>query len=206
VINPLSSDEPSYLDTHQVYEKSAEMLVGYWAETGSRPKVIDIVLKLIGKDSPTILELGCGPGREAALLINKSVIYTGIDYSKKLIEIARSKVPRAEFVVGDMVNADYPVNLDGVIALASVIHLNSEQLQLVINKVATSLKLGGIFYMSLKEGKGINSKTDGHGKRTYFLYDYNDIVSMSKANYEVAYTAVEHIRDQDWLEIALRRL
>lgn len=51
-----------------------------------------------------VLDIGCGPGRLATLLLEQGVgHYTGVDFSPVAVEMARRNVPdqRAEFLVGD---------------------------------------------------------------------------------------------------------
>ena len=49
-----------------------------------------------------VLDVGCGTGKPAGeLLVNAGLDVIGIDITPRMIEIARSKVPNAEYVVAD---------------------------------------------------------------------------------------------------------
>lgn len=69
-----------------------------------------------------VLDLGCGNGRFIDALKNKDVDYFGIDISEKLIELAKTKHPKAKFLVGDSLNLPFPANFFGAIFSISVLH------------------------------------------------------------------------------------
>jgi SAM-dependent methyltransferase len=49
-----------------------------------------------------VLEIGCGTGQLAALLLDQGVVdYVGLDFSAKAIEIAERAAPRGRFLVDD---------------------------------------------------------------------------------------------------------
>ncbi|KGP71255.1 class I SAM-dependent methyltransferase [Pontibacillus yanchengensis] len=55
------------------------------------------------EDMGTIIDLGCGTGRLARLLVNHGYTdYFGIDFSKNAIQEATAYVPEATFVMGDL--------------------------------------------------------------------------------------------------------
>ena len=57
-----------------------------------------------------ILDLGCGSGRFYKVLKEKEISYFGIDFSEKLIEIAKQKYPKGRFQVADILNLPFPNN------------------------------------------------------------------------------------------------
>lgn len=102
------------------------------------------------KDGQNILDLGCGNGRLYQLLENYNVNYLGIDISKKLIEDAKEKFPRAKFKIGDISKIKLEKNKYNLIfAIASFHHIPSPTLrQQAINNIYKSLKPGGIYIMT----------------------------------------------------------
>lgn len=196
----------SYKQTKLAYEQSAKSLGEYWDSTGPRLRHIELVLKLAASDKPAILELGCGTGRDASVMVKKTKDYVGIDYSSKLISIARGNVPEGKFILGDMVTTQFPKRRDIVIAFASLIHLDKIKVKKVFEKVRKSLRIGGIFYISAKEGNGSVIKSNIHGTRTYYLYKESDLVKIAGNYFELIFSDIEHVRDQDWVEIAFKRV
>src|SRR3989338_5464666 len=59
--------------------------------------------------SGTILDLGCGAGRDALLFAtNTAYRYVGVDLSSKMLDEARKIAPEADFRQMNMYNLDFP--------------------------------------------------------------------------------------------------
>ncbi|HUD06591.1 MAG TPA: class I SAM-dependent methyltransferase [Candidatus Saccharimonadales bacterium] len=196
----------TYEQTKLAYEESAKELVKHWDSTGPRGRHIELAFRLAGTDKPVVLELGCGPGRDAALIVKKTKEYIGIDYSSGLIDIATDKVPGGTFVLGDIVTTPFPEQRDVIIAFASLIHLDEAKVKRVFEKAGKALRIGGIFYVSTKDGRGTVTKSDGFGTRTYYLYKTSELVKIAGKRFMVVYKDIERIRDQDWVEVAFKRV
>ena len=54
-----------------------------------------------------LLDIGCGSGLACALAAARGAEVSGIDASPALVELARQRVPQAEFSVGDMASLPY---------------------------------------------------------------------------------------------------
>jgi SAM-dependent methyltransferase len=60
-----------------------------------------------------VLEIGCGPGRLAAFLLDQGVNkYVGLDFSPKAIALARQLVPAGQFVVDDARTTTLPSKIE----------------------------------------------------------------------------------------------
>ena len=82
------------------------------------------------KPGDKILDLGCGNGRMFDLLKEKRIIYTGVDNSEKLIEIAKQKFINsgAEFLVSNVLKLPFSESsFDSIVSLAVFHHIPSEQ-------------------------------------------------------------------------------
>jgi ubiquinone/menaquinone biosynthesis C-methylase UbiE len=78
-----------------------------------------------------ILDLGCGNGRLSELFRVKAVDYYGVDFSQKLIDIARERYPHLKFQVADALNLPFPSNFfDKVFSIAVLHHIPSKELRL----------------------------------------------------------------------------
>ncbi|MGN6870317.1 MAG: class I SAM-dependent methyltransferase [Solirubrobacteraceae bacterium] len=76
-----------------------------WADLAepSNEPLFAKVLDRLGVDANTrLLDIGCGSGYAAAMAAALGATVTGIDITPGLIEIARERVPEAEFVTGGM--------------------------------------------------------------------------------------------------------
>jgi len=119
-----------------------------------------------------ILDLGCGNGRLYKILKNKEIEYTGIDISKKLIEIARKNfqfsifhrqggIPlrrdnfqtnsKPRFIVADALNLPFKEKeFDLVFAIALLHHIPTENLQLrVLKNCFKILKKNGLIILTV---------------------------------------------------------
>jgi len=103
------------------------------------------------KKGDKILDLGCGNGRLYKILKNNGVEYTGIDISKKLIEIARKNYPKARFIVADALNLPFKEKeFDLVFAIALLHHIPTENLQLrVLKNCFKILKKNGLIILTV---------------------------------------------------------
>lgn len=99
----------------------------------------------------TMMDFGCGSGRDTIYFSKKGLKVTPIDGSRILCDIATRntgiKVRRMMFQ--ELRDVD---KYNGVWAGSSVMHLPYEQLVDVLKKVHRSLKKNGILYISFKYG------------------------------------------------------
>jgi ubiquinone/menaquinone biosynthesis C-methylase UbiE len=105
-------------------------------------------LKLLGDvRGKKILDVGCGPGLYASLLIKKGAVVKGIDISSELIRIAKQEAPTAEFIIGDAERLPYKNSEFDIVIAPLVLHyLNSWDE--VLKEIHAVLKKGGIFIFS----------------------------------------------------------
>ena len=104
-------------------------------------------------DGGLILDAGCGSGRDARAFLQKGFRVVAFDASACLAELAGKhigqKVDVRQFA-GVAEHACY----DGVWACASLLHLLPAEIPDAIGHLWTSLKPGGVVYLSFKFGKG----------------------------------------------------
>lgn len=197
--------------TVDTYNRSAKELAEYFRGIGSRTKDIDLAIKLAeNPKNPKILEIGCGDGRDAKKILERTNNYTGFDISEELIKLARQYVPNGKFEVADATAYQYPSNLDIVFAFASLLHLEKDEVKDVLQKVLKSLIPGGIFYISLKYSTEYTEKLkeDKFGGRMFYFYNPKIIKELAGKKYEVSYLTDIYTRtgDTKWFEIALRKI
>jgi SAM-dependent methyltransferase len=102
------------------------------------------------KDS--VLDVGCGAGTKSAYLIEKGLQVTGIDFSEKMIDIARHQVQKAKFQVLDLANIDELADsFDGIFMQAVLLHVPKAEAEERIKNIAKKLMNGGYFYIAVKE-------------------------------------------------------
>jgi ubiquinone/menaquinone biosynthesis C-methylase UbiE len=78
-----------------------------------------------------VLDVGCGNGRLYELLKEKTIDYQGVDFSEKLIEIAKKRYPQFKFQVADAFNLPFPASFfDKVFSVAVFHHIPSYGLRM----------------------------------------------------------------------------
>jgi ubiquinone/menaquinone biosynthesis C-methylase UbiE len=140
--------------TIETYEKTAER----YAEEHSddiylvKEQLDFFIASLKGN---RVLDVGCGPGRDAKYLLENGLDVTGIDLTTRFIEIASEKVPGAKFIVMDMREMDLPDStFDGIWSCGSFHHLPKKETKSTLLEFRRVLKKGGIVYISVKSGTG----------------------------------------------------
>lgn len=161
--------------TRGVYDRQAEV---YDAERG-RAFFEARWLTRFGDGLPRggrVLDLGCGSGQPiSGWLINEGFRLTGIDFSAKMLEIARGRWPNGDWRVGDMRQLDLGERFDGIIAWDSFFHLTPDEQRATLPRFAEHLNPGGRFLVTVGPRAGEVTGTVG-GETVYHA-------SLSPAEY-----------------------
>ena len=100
----------------------------------------------------SILDCGCGSGRDTKYFLEKGYKVTAIDGSEELCkrasELTGINVRKLYFQ-----DVDYINEFDGIWACASLLHVDIKELPDVFLKLCRALKEGGILYVSFKYGE-----------------------------------------------------
>ncbi|KAL1870786.1 hypothetical protein VTK73DRAFT_2510 [Phialemonium thermophilum] len=101
--------------------------------------------------SPSILELGCGPGVPVLkYLLDQGAQVVANDISTKQVEMAKARCPEARLIAGDMTTLTFqPGSFDGAISFYTLFHLPRSKLRDMLVKIHGWLKPGGIFVFNL---------------------------------------------------------
>lgn len=98
-----------------------------------------------------ILDLGCGSGRDSKYFIEKGYDVIAFDGSIELCKIAK-KLINKEVICQNFKDIDYNNEFNGIWACASLLHLQEQEIFMVIKKCIKALKEDGILYCSFKYG------------------------------------------------------
>jgi SAM-dependent methyltransferase len=100
-----------------------------------------------------VLELGCGPGVDAAHLAHRRR-YTGVDLSRVQLKIARQHVADGTFLHGDFTAMDFPRDsFNAVVSFLVFNHVPAAEQTRVFEKIYTWLRPDGFFCASLGAGR-----------------------------------------------------
>ena len=92
-----------------------------------------------------ILELGCGIGKDTAILVEAGFRVVAVDLSSRAIERARAAVPQAEFHIRDL-RAAFPVTaaeVGVIIASLSLHYFAWVETLAIVERIRTTLRSGG---------------------------------------------------------------
>ncbi len=139
--------------------------------------------KLLPKNG-TLLDVGCGGGRDAAFFAKRGLKVTGTDVSDVLIKLAQKQIPKATFICEDILKSKFPKNtFDGIWAHAILLHLKRTDVPKAIKKFHSILKPGGILHIRVKKGTGeefVKEKLSGWNERFYTYFSKTEMEKLLK--------------------------
>ena len=139
--------------TLQHYDRSAE---DFWQGTRGHDvsQNIEALLQYIeGKPPFTILDFGCGPGRDLKAFAELGHIAVGLEGAARLAEMARA-YSGSEVWQQDFLQLDLPDrHFDGVFANAALFHVPSQELPRVLRQLQATLKPRGVLFASNPHGR-----------------------------------------------------
>ena len=92
-------------------------------------------------DGASVLDLGCGPGEPITrMLVDRGFNVTGIDFSERMIRVARKKLPTVAFICQSMTELTHVSEFDGLVASYSLLCLDPSDFAVVANKISMALK------------------------------------------------------------------
>ncbi len=147
---------------------------------------IEKFVKLLPPQS-TVLDLGCGFGRELAVFVEKGYDTYGIDGSRELLKLAKKRAPKAKTKLMDLRNTlSYEDTFfDGVWARNSLHHLEPNDLSNAFSEIKRILKPNGILFIEWKEGKEpkVTHEEIAKGKERYYnLILKKDLIKLVESN------------------------
>jgi len=99
----------------------------------------------------TILDFGCGSGRDTKYFLEQGFQVTATDGSEELCKMASeyTGIPVKQMLFLELDEADV---YDGIWACSSILHCSYEDLVVVLQKICRALKNNGVLYTSFKYG------------------------------------------------------
>lgn len=129
-----------------------------------------------------VLDIGCGPGYDTALLAEQGLTAVGLDLSLAML-CAAGNQRQQNLVQADMQQLPLPTVAVGIWACASLLHLPQTAVPATLREFARVLQPGGILYLSVKQGEGDQWATTayGHAARRYFAFWQPDTLAQQLA-------------------------
>ena len=101
------------------------------------------------KNGASVLDFGCGSGRDTCYFLKKGYKVTALDGSAELCRIAEEKTGNPVIQM-DFNDFDEQDRYDGIWACSSILHLSRQELKQVLVYMEQALHKGGIIYTSFK--------------------------------------------------------
>jgi SAM-dependent methyltransferase len=189
------------------YDQRAE---GFWEGTRDHDvsQNLTALLQAIEAAQPyTILDLGCGPGRDLKTIRDLGHVGVGLDGAPRFVAMARA-YSGCDVWQQDFLHLDLPADhFDGVFANAALFHVPSQELPRVLREVCATLKPGGVLFSS--NPRGNNDEGWSHGRYGAF----HDLASWRGYVTAAGFVEVRHYyrppglpRDQQpWLASVWRK-
>ena len=190
-------------DTNKYYQDNASSFYSATVEI-DMSAIYQQFLPLIPRGG-SILDAGCGSGRDALYFKSQAYNATAMDASAALGKLASDLLEQHVHCIG-FEDITWQQQFDGVWACASLLHVPKAKLASVLQRLAKSLKEGGVMYVSFKYGDSERVK----GGRAFTDMTEESFAEVLKSLPELSLkeswvTADRRVgSDQDWLNIILK--
>ena len=169
---------------------------------------IAALLQAIEGPAPfTILDFGCGPGRDLKAFVDLGHVAVGLEGAAEFAAMARAYTG-CEVWQQDFLKLDLPdQHFDGVFANASLFHVPAQELSRVLRELCATLKPGGVLFASNPRG---DNQEGWNGER---YGAYHDLESWRRYVSGAGFVELSHYyrppglprAQQPWLASVWRR-
>ena len=189
------------------YERNAEQFFRGTIDHDVSQNIAALLAAIEGTAPFTILDLGCGPGRDLKTFSTMGHHAIGIDGSARFVEMARA-YSGCEVWQQDLVHLDLPAaRFDGVFANAVLFHVPRAVLPKVLGELHACLKPGGVLFASNPRG---DNQEGWNGER---YGSYHDLEQWRRFMEDAGFAYVQHYyrpeglprEQQPWLASVWRR-
>jgi SAM-dependent methyltransferase len=149
-------------------ERAEDFREGTWTHDVSQ-NIAALIEAIEGEPPFTILDFGCGPGRDLKQFQALGHHPIGLDGAERFAEMARAEcgcpVWQQDFLALDLPAGHF----DGIFANASLFHIPSRELPRILTELRASLKPRGILFSSIPHG---DNREGWNGERFGVYHDH----------------------------------
>ncbi len=154
------------------YDAVADRYLEVWRDRSAIREQIDrfgAMLKAYGLDKQPVLDVGCGPGFDAAIFRELGLHATGTDLSMGMLSVGRKEHPGPYFLA-DMRFLPVAPCIGGLWVSASLLHLDRSDVPTTLGQFARVLLPGGLLYLSVKIGNSAGWDFNAFERPRHFTY------------------------------------
>ena len=195
----------AHLPTLSYYRQNAQDLIRRTLDLDMEA-VYEPFLDLL-TEGASLLDAGCGSGRDSRSFLEKGYKVTSFDASEELVALA-SEYAGIPVLLMRFDELRFEERFDGVWACASLLHVPRHEIDGAIANLSRSLKPGGVFYASFRYGNGETVADDG---RLFNNYTERALENLLGGHPELEIVALQrtedaHRPDVTWLSVLLRKI
>jgi ubiquinone/menaquinone biosynthesis C-methylase UbiE len=164
-------------ETINTYNFSAKSYQDKFMNMDLYNDTFDLLLKLIKKENPRILDIPCGPGNISYYVKQKvpGAEIIGADLAYEMLKLARLNIRHSEFTRLDMNDLDkLNDRFDCIICGFGLPYLSSTEAAIFIKKAYNLINKEGFLYISSMEGEnrksGFETTSFSNGRKIFINY------------------------------------
>ncbi len=169
--DPVAASIAAYSNDPEGYERA-------YAERSA--DIVDRFSSLLPGGS-TILDLGCGPGRDLRRFAALGHDVTGLELNPDFVAMAARWGSVVEGDARAVASFFQPRSFDGIHANAALVHLTDQEVADVLRQVAQLLVPGGRLFLSLRSIGSTGWLDEPDGRRWYHVWDPDLLVTTVEA-------------------------
>jgi len=167
----------------------------------------EVVAQKFNNKGMTLLDIGCGYGRDSCFFYELGFIVHGIDISEIAIAMAQTDENKIHYKIGDIRKLEYEDNCFDIAFSHSVLHLFDEiERKIIINEIYRVLKDKAVFCLCVSS---VNDADFGNGKmierntfintrgvvKHYFTEDEIRLLLCDFSKIEISEEKIYHVHD-----------
>ena len=187
-----------------------DLIAEHWDAHGHafrQRRYVDLILEGL-EPGARVLDVGCGTGRPVAeYLVARGFRVVGVDSSPKMLEIARRAVPGAEFLTGDMTEAEFGEGFAAAVVWDSLFHVPRARHAEVFRKLHAALRPAGRLLLS-SGGDGDEGFTSEMYGQTFFYSGFapeETLALLERAGFRVELCEVDDPSSRGHVAIVARK-
>jgi len=205
-LNPQDLEKISAL-TLEYYNQHAEDFFAGTRDHDVSQNIAALLHHIHAEPPFTILDCGCGPGRDLKVFAAMGHVAVGLEGSARFAAMARD-YSGCEVWQQDFLNLDLPAaHFDGVFANAALFHVPGQALPHTLRALHATLKPGGVLFSSNPHGQN----EEGWKRGRYGAY--HDLESWRRLMSDAGFVELTHYyrpdnlprEQQPWLASVWRR-